>query len=151
MMPAKQILSGMGDDIRRHMQDVLCDVRDARKDAKVEPDVRGFNFQEDMTTEEVFAVTSLLQLRIPSKTFEKYVYKKIAKSWMPDSNRQDLAIVYDEIDKGPTMEEREKADRKNRADDARQSVRAVLNDRGSSSPLPPGRGGDGPSVSETKV
>lgn len=147
MAPAKQILAGMGDDLRRHMQDVLIDVRDARREPDVEPDVRGFTFQEDMTTEEVFAVNSLLQMRIPSKTFEKYVYKKVAKAWMIDANRKDLAKVYDEIDAGPTLEERERADLQNRVKLARDGMRSALSNRGGPE-LPPGRGGEGPSVTE---
>jgi hypothetical protein len=146
MMPAKQILAGMGDDLRRHMQDVLCDVRDARKEATVEPDVRGFSFQEDMTTEEVFSVTSLLQLRIPSETFEKFIYKKVAKSWMPDANRKDLKVVYDEIEAGPTMEEREKKELQQRTDVAKQTMRTALTSRTSASQMPPGRGGNGPTI-----
>ena len=147
MMPAKQILAGMGDDVRRHMQDVLNDVRDARHEPDVEPDVRGFTFQEDMTTEEVFAVNSLLQMRVPSKTFEKYIYKKVAKAWMVDANRKELATVYDEIEAGPTMEEREQQDLKNRVKLAKDTMRTSLDSRGGGK-LPPGRGGEGPSINE---
>lgn len=145
MAPAKQILAGMGDDVRRHMQDVLMDVRDARHEPEVEPDVRGFTFQEDMSTEEVFAVNSLLKMRVPSKTFEKYVYKKVAKAWMIDANRKELAKVYDEIEVGPTMEEREQQDVKNRIKLARDEMRSSLDGRGDGG-LPPGRGGAGPAV-----
>jgi hypothetical protein len=135
----------MGDDVRRHMQDVLMDVRDARHEPEVEPDVRGFTFQEDMSTEEVFAVNSLLKMRVPSKTFEKYVYKKVAKAWMIDANRKELAKVYDEIEVGPTMEEREQQDVKNRIKLARDEMRSSLDGRGDGG-LPPGRGGAGPAV-----
>jgi hypothetical protein len=145
MAPAKQILSGMGDDLRKHMQDVLVDVKDARHEPEVDPDVRGFNFEEDMTTEEVFAVTSLLNMRIPSRKFEKFVQKKIAKSWMPDANRDELVAVYKEIESGPTMEEREQEDLKNRVKLAKEGMRSSLASKGPSSNMPPGRGGAGPS------
>lgn len=143
MAPAKQILSGMGDDVRRHMQDILLDVKDARHEPKVEPDVRGFNFEEDMTTEEVFAATSLLNMRIPSVTFEKFIQKKVAKAWMMDANRKQLAKVYNEIDTGPTMEEREQDDMKKKIELAKQGMRSALSSKPSGN-LPPGRGGAGP-------
>ncbi len=101
-----------------------------------------------MTTEEVFAVNSLLTMKVPSKTFEKYIYKKVAKAWMPDANRDQLNIVYDEIEKGPTMEEREKKEFKDRVEMAKEEMGASLG-KISKPPLqPPGRGGSGPSVRE---
>ena len=151
MAPAKQILSGMGDDVRRHMQDVLMDVRDARHEPNVEPDVRGFTFQEDMSTEEVFAVSSLFKLNIPSRTLEKSTMKKVAKAWMVDANREELAKVYDEIENGPTLEEREQRDMKKRVQLARDSMSESLagkSGEGGEKNLPPGRGGAGPSVKD---
>jgi hypothetical protein len=148
MAPAKQILSGMGDDVRGHMQDVLTDVRDARHEPDVEPDVRGLTFQEDMSTEEVFAVSSFLKLRIPSRLLEKSVMKKVAKAWLIDANRDELVKVYEEIDAGPTIEERERKDMKDRVKLAKDSMQASLDDRSSGSAMPPGRGGAGPSVKD---
>lgn len=147
MAPAQQILSGMGDDIRRHMQQVLKDVISARREAVV-PDVRGFSFDDDMTTEEVFAVTSLMGLRIPSDTFEKYIYKKVAKSWMTDANRKELETVYKEIEAGPTMDDRLADDFADRVKLAKAGLSATLKGGGSSS-MPPGRGGSGPSPRPT--
>jgi hypothetical protein len=145
MAPAKQILAGMGDDLVRHMQDVLDDVRDAMHEPDVHPDVRGLNFQEDMTTEEVFAVTSLMSLRIPSKTFEKYIQKRVAKAWMQDANREELTIVYDEIEEGPTNEEREQEEFDQKVREAQAHIRgAIRPDKGTGAELPPGRGGAGP-------
>ena len=148
MAPAKQILSGMGDDVRGHMQDVLTDVRDARHEPDVEPDVRGLTFQEDMSTEEVFAVSSLLKLRIPSRLLEKSVMKKVAKAWLIDANRDELVKVYEEIDAGPTIEERERKDMKDRVKLAKDSMQASLDDRSGGGAMPPGRGGAGPSVKD---
>lgn len=141
--PSKQILVGMGDDVRRHMQAVLCDVRDARNDSGIEPDVRGFTFHEDMTTEEVFAVNSVLSIKIPSEKFEKYLYKKVAKAWMVDANRDELDSVYKEIDAGPTIEEREEDEFKKRVQLARENIKGALVSKGPTQP--PGRGGAGPS------
>jgi hypothetical protein len=160
MSPAKQILAGMGDDLRRHMQDVLVDVRDAHKDEGIHPDVRGFTFQEDMTTEEVFAVSSVLSIKVPSELFEKYLYKKVAKAWMVDANREEIDKVYKEIDAGPTIEEREEDEFKKRVEMAKQGLKGALGSQGNKGALPspgskgpiqpPGRGGAGPSPNTPK-
>ena len=142
MAPAKEVLGGMGDALRRHMQDLLVDVKDARREPEVKPDVRGFSFQEDMSTEDVFAAASVLNLRIPSRKFEKSVQKKIVKAWMIDSNREELAEMYKEVEAGPTMEERDQKDMKDRVKLAKDSMSSSLASRGN---LPPGRGGAGPS------
>lgn len=147
MAPAKEVLGSMGDALRRHMQDVLVDVKDARREPEVEPDVRGFTFQEDMTTEEMFAATSVLNLKIPSRKFEKSIMKKVAKAWLIDANREELAEVYKEIEDGPTMEEREQKDMKDRVKLAKDSMSASLANRKVGN-LPPGRGGAGPSVKD---
>ena len=147
MAPAKEVLGSMGDALRRHMQDVLVDVKDARREPDIKPDVRGFTFQEDMSTEDVFAATSVLNLRIPSRKFEKSVQKKIAKAWLIDANREELAEVYKEIEAGPTMEEREQQDLKNRVKLAKDTMRTSLDSKGGQK-LPPGRGGEGPSVNK---
>jgi hypothetical protein len=144
MAPAKQVLIGIGDDVRRHMQSVLVDVKDARNEPDVEPDVRGFNFQDEMTTEEVFSATSVLNIKIPSKTFEKHMLKKIAKAWMVDVNRNELNEVYREIEDGPTLEEQEDRDMRKRADLVRSNVRSQMI-------KPPGRGGSGTSPNSEKV
>lgn len=145
MVPANDILGGMGDDIRCQMQQVLTDVIDARRDEAVTADVRGFQFEDDMTTEEVFAVTSLIGLGIPSKTFEKMIYKKVAKAWMPDANRAELEQIYAEINAGPTRDDRMKEDLQNRIDLTKAGMEAALTKKLPGGPeLPPGRGGDGP-------
>ena len=142
MAPAKQVLAALGVDVRQGMQDVLTDVGDARANTgKVEVDVRGFIFEDEMTTEELFAVTSLLSLHIPSTVFEKYIMKKVAKAWMSDANRREMESVYKEIDDGPTMDERADTLRRKDAHVVENKVSAALEGI-----KPPGRGGSGPSV-----
>jgi hypothetical protein len=154
--PAKQTLSGMGGDVRRHMQDVLCDVKDARHEPKIEPDVRGFQFQDDMSTEEVFAVNSVLNIGIPSKTLEKYLLKKVAKAWMRDANRKELVKAYEEIDAGPLLKDIRKQEEEDKAGKVADSMRRALKQKAEGfgknvegkGAEKPGRGGDKPSAAE---
>lgn len=146
MAPATDMKTGMGGDVRMGMQCVLTDVVDARRDSEsVVPDVRGFIFEDDMTTEEVFAVSSLLSLRIPSKKFEKYIYKKVAHSWMPDANREEQEEIDDEIDAGPTIEDREKKEQQERVEMAKAGMATAAKKASGGPTQPPGRGGAGPS------
>lgn len=146
MAPATDMKTGMGGDVRMAMQCVLMDVIDARRDGEsVIPDVRGFVFEDDMTTEEVFAVSSLLSLRIPSKKFEKYIYKKVAHSWMPDANREEQEEIDKEIDAGPTMEDREKKEQQERIELAKAGMASAAKKASGGPTQPPGRGGAGPS------
>lgn len=150
LAPAKDILTGMGDDVRSHMQSVLTDVAAARQQPDVKPDVRGLQFEDNMTTEEVFAVSSVLGLRIPSKTFERAIYKKTVRSWMPDANRQQLDVVYKEIDNGPTIDERNEQDLQKRIALAKAGMEQALTKKLPGGPAqPPGRGGAGPSPGDS--
>lgn len=148
MVPTHEVLSGMGNDFRRRLQEQLGDVKDARREEDIEPDVRGFDYEVDMSTEEVFAVTSLLSIRIPSETFEKWIYKKIIKSWARDANQKILEKMYDEVDEGPTIEDRLDDDLKNRMNLAAAGMKDAIAGKqgigGTGLPTPPGRGGSGP-------
>ncbi len=147
MIPTHEVLSGMGNDFRQRLQELLGDVKDARHDEDVEPDVRGFDYEDDMSTEEVFAVSSVLALRIPSESFEKWTYKKIIKAWARDVNQKSLEEMYSEVDKGPTQEDRMRDDLKMRMDVMRQGMSKAISGKMGGMPMPPGRGGAGPSPS----
>lgn len=151
MSPAIDVLSKMGDSVRMEIQDVLNMVVAARGEADIlKPDVRGFEFHDEMTTEEVFAVSSTMSLRIPSKTFEKYLHKKVAQAWMRDSNPDEIETVYEEIDSGPTMDERLNQEMQKRIELAKAGLSKAApplpKQPGVDPTQPPGRGGSGPAV-----
>lgn len=144
MVPTHEVLSNMAKDLRQRLQELLGDVVDARRDA-IYPDVRGFDYDDDMTTEEVFAVSSVLGLRIPSESFEKWIYKKVVKAWARDVNQASLEKMYQEIDEGPTMEQKMDEDLKVRMSLMQKGMgKAVSGKMGPQIPMPPGRGGAGP-------
>jgi hypothetical protein len=148
MVPTHEVLSGMAKDLRQRLQELLGDVVDARRD-DIAPDVRGFDYDDDMTTEEVFAVSSLLGLRIPSESFEKWIYKKVVKAWARDVNQSALEKMYREIDEGPTMEQKMDEDLKVRMSLMQKGMGKAVSGKmgggGPAIPMPPGRGGAGPS------
>lgn len=144
MVPTHEVLSGMAKDLRQRLQELLGDVVSARRD-EVSPDVRGFDYDDDMSTEEVFAVSSLLALRIPSRTFEKWIYKKVVKAWARDVNQATLEKMYEEVDAGPTMEEKMDEDLKVRMNLMQKGMGKAVSGKMGQVPMPPGRGGAGSS------
>lgn len=141
-LPAKQIMTKLGADLRRCMQLTLQDVIDVRSES-YRSDIRGFVFEDGMTTEEVFAASSTLSMKIPSRKFEKGMQKKIVRAWMPDASKEELEEMYIEVETGPTMEEIAKQELKDKVQ--AQGIAGSLK-QGSALPKPPGRGGDGPSL-----
>ena len=135
MMPSTDVLSLMGGTICDGMQNLLADVSDARKD-DIELDVRGPRFYNEMSTEEVFAMTTTIRLGVPSDTFEREMYKKMARNWMRGKNPDLLLKIDDEIDAGPLLREREQKMMEQSAEITGKGVSSAL----SRVPSPPGRG-----------
>jgi hypothetical protein len=145
MVPAHEVLQSMGIDLRNGLNRLLDNVAMAATD-NISMRVHGLDFEDDMTTEEVFAVSSLMSLKVPSKTFEKYVYGKVASSWMRDASEDDRARVRAEIRSAATLEERQLAEAKKMQEVAAASMgNALKRVPPSSLQKPPGRGGAGPS------
>lgn len=100
MMPSKDILKMFGDLLRAHMQTILNMVTAAR-DEQVEWDVRGFEFKDDISLEEMQTIQAAKQLDIPSDTFDKELDKRTAKAMLPDANRRVLTQIFADIDTSP--------------------------------------------------
>ena len=139
MAPVRDVLCGMADVVVSAMQNCLAMVRDARNDSGYESDVRGPEFYEEMTTDEVFAFSASLQVKVPSDTFEREMYKKFVRSWMPDMNPEVRQKMDDEISSGPLLADRERKELMERAKIARENVSSAI----SKIPLKPGQGGGG--------
>ena len=118
MQPSKEVLNGMGDILRAAIQGTLDAVAAARNvalsdvDANLTFDVRGFQFKESASKDEVSAVQQVLNLDIPSPTFEKEVHKYAVASVIPDMNPDTRKVIFDEIDAAPAREERDLERRK---------------------------------------
>jgi hypothetical protein len=146
MVPAHEVLTAMGSDLRAQAQSILVDVRDARGDNSIEPDVRGFTFDDDMTAEEVFAVSSVLAMNIPSKTFEKYILQKVAKAWMRSANPSQIREVYKQIQDAPTLAEAADADLKRRIAMVKSGMGQALTSVNSPNLIKVTKGGGAPPV-----
>lgn len=122
MAPAADVLNKFGDVLRGAMRDVLRDVADVRGDRDVTFDVRGFDFSDDDTANEVRTAQNALSLEIPSNTFEKEVQKRAARVVLKDALPEIVQRVEGEIDAAPTREEREAAEETKRREEIRSSL-----------------------------
>ena len=104
MMPSLDILSQFGDILRAGMQALLQDVALVRGDDDIEFDVNGFVFDKPAIAEVELA--ELMQgLDIPSDTLYKQMHKRVAQSYLIDSNRSVVDTVNKEIEDAPTRSE----------------------------------------------
>jgi len=111
MVPARDVLSSHGDGIRASMNAVCRMVIEAKTRTILDPSddavtVNGFNFDVDMSTEEVFAASATVEVGIPSPTFERVMYKKMVRSWTADQPQEVVDTIFTEIDEGPLLEQR---------------------------------------------
>jgi len=141
MVPSADIMCAMGVQIREAMTKVLEMAALARDDKKLDVSIEGYQFYEEMTTEEVFAAATTLEIRIPSPTFERTLYKKVSDRWTRDQTPQLRSKIHEEIDEGELMEEREEKmmQKQIQATADKMKVKAKQT-------LAPGRGGSQPSL-----
>lgn len=102
MMPSKDILKMFGDLLRAFMQRVLNLVSQTRNQSKdIRWDIRGFEFKDDLSLEEVQTLTQLLAANVPSDLFEKEIWKRMAKSGLPDANPGTISQIFEQINEAP--------------------------------------------------
>jgi hypothetical protein len=107
-MAASDILDALGEVIIEGMQNMLIDVADARSDDGLVFDVRGFHFEEHVTLQEIETIDRAINMLIPSETFEKELYRLVARAFLKDANPELFEKIIQEITAGPTRLEREK-------------------------------------------
>lgn len=140
MRPTQDVMTGMGLDLRRSMTETMQLVCDASRHATdVDVSVEGFVFAEELTTEEVFAANALVSMRIPSDTFERFLYRNVVQHVMRTATDAERNKAFEEIRTGKLFEERMEEDRKRRLEDAAAGVKNALANR-SMPAMKPGRG-----------
>ncbi len=108
MMPSKDILKMFGDMLRAFMQRVLDMVAFGHNDDKaIEWDVRGFEFKDDLSLEEVQAIGEMLSLDVPSDMFQKELSKRLAKAGLPDANPSVVRQIFKQIDDAKSRVDRQ--------------------------------------------
>jgi hypothetical protein len=135
MAPSHVVLSGMGAILRSSMQEALQRVALVRAslpgsegDADLVPDVRGFDFDDSLSVEEIDVIQTLLGVEVPSDLFEKELFKSAARSFFKNSNPDGLTEIFKQIDAAPTKEQRDQAALQQKADLIRSNITARVKD-----------------------
>ena len=123
MAPSKDILNRYGEMIREAMVNVLTDVQAARnpKD-ELQFSVRGFDFADSDTEQDIAEATGALGLDIQSDTYRKEVQKGICRRVLKDRPPEVLTAIDAEIDSAPTMEEQAAAEAQQMRDRMQLSI-----------------------------
>jgi hypothetical protein len=106
MMPAQDVMNDYGNSIVGVAQTILNMLAQARND-DVTADVRGFKYGRSSTLDQIERTDAAISLGIPSRMFEKEVYKQSAAEYLPDANPQTIETIFQEIDAAPSNEEKE--------------------------------------------
>jgi hypothetical protein len=122
MAPSKDVLNAFGDVLRRALASILADVAAIRGDTDLTFEVRGFDFSDTDTDQEVKAAESVDTLGIQSDTLRKETHKRVARCLLRDAQPELLKQVEAEIDAAPTQEEQQAADEQK----LRERVRAGI-------------------------
>lgn len=104
MLPARDVLTALGNILKAGMQGVYQDAIDVRG-FDLEIDIRGFDFEDKLTAERIDALEKASILSINSTTFEREFQKEAARAALPDLNPETLTIIDSEIDTNPTPSE----------------------------------------------
>jgi len=103
MMPARDVLSALGDQARTGIQRVL-DAAIKRMGLGVVSDVQGMNFadRDDVIELEVIErANSIVEVNSPE--YQREIAKRIVEITLPDLNREKMEIINGEIEKNPTQ------------------------------------------------
>lgn len=105
MLPARDVLSALGDQAREALQQILQEAADCMG-LEVDVDVQGLNFSDrtDMISLEVMERVETV-MPIQSPRYEKEVQKRLVRESLPDLNREVLGQIDGEIDTNPTPSE----------------------------------------------
>ncbi len=100
--PSRDALSGIGDVIRAAIQSVYQDALIIAQHPEMQADVRGFDFADKGSSEDMALLESGAVIPINSQMYEREVAKRVVRIQLPDLSPEALAAIDGEIDTNPT-------------------------------------------------
>jgi len=100
--PSRDALSGVGDVLRPLQQMVYEAALSIAGFKQIAPDVRGYDFSDRATAEDMALLEQATVVPVNSETFERELGKKNVRASLPDLNPETLQNIDDEIDANPT-------------------------------------------------
>ena len=103
--PSRDALCGLGDLLRPNMQGVYQDVLELRGFGDITVDIRGLDFSDKATAEDMDLLEKSQVIEVNSQRYEREVAKKLVRLALPDVNPETLDAIDAEIDNNPTPSE----------------------------------------------
>lgn len=100
--PSRDAMCSYGDVLTAAMQQIYQDVLDIRGFQTIMVDVRGLDFSDKATAEDMELLEKSTVIPVNSETYEREVAKKNVRLSLPDMNPETLKVIDDEIDANPT-------------------------------------------------
>ncbi len=106
--PSKDAQEGFGDSLRAQMQAILGDVLAVRGFQGIAADIRGFDFADKGSADDVEFLSAVRSENIQSDTLDKELQKKLVRIALTDANPGVYASIDKEIDAAPSKSEIDK-------------------------------------------
>lgn len=103
--PSRDALSGLGDVLRPAVQRIYQDVLAIAGFPEIEPDVRGYDFSDKVTADDMALLESATVIDVNSPLYARELAKKSVRLALPDANPETLDKIDKEIDANPTPSE----------------------------------------------
>lgn len=126
--PSRAALSGIGDVLRPGQQNIYRDVLTIAGYDTIEPDVRGFDFSDRATAEDMDLLEKATVVPVNSETFERELAKKNVRAALPDLNPETFKIIDEEIDKNPTPSQLEAQQKELQRQDTIKQFNAAMSE-----------------------
>jgi hypothetical protein len=104
-MPSRDALSGVGKVVRAATQSVYTDVLAIAGFATIRPDIRGLDFSDKATADDMALIEQSTVIPVNSTLFEREIAKKNIRLALPDANTGTIDAIDAEIDDNPTPSE----------------------------------------------
>jgi hypothetical protein len=100
--PSRDALSGIGAIIRVAEQRIYTAALELAGFSNITPDIRGLDFSDKVTTEDMALIEQSSVVQVNSPLFEREIAKKNVRLSLPDANSETLDAIDKEIDTNPT-------------------------------------------------
>jgi len=104
-MPSRDALSGVGKVIRGSQQAIYQDVLGIAGFETIAPDIRGLDFSDKATADDMALIEQSTVIPVNSTLFEREIAKKNIRLALPDANSETIDAIDEEIDTNPTPSE----------------------------------------------
>jgi hypothetical protein len=105
--PSRDALSGIGAVIRVAEQRIYTDALELAGFDKITPDIRGLDFSDKVTSEDMALIEQSSVVEVNSPLFEREIAKKNVRLSLPDANSETMDAIDAEIDTNPTPSEQQ--------------------------------------------